>query len=323
MLGGNARRKNSMLEFDPNFFLEETRNDFYIEPMMKCAWAAQLEVLQVVQQICEKHDIRWFVSDGTLLGAVRHHGYIPWDDDLDICMLRRDYERFLTLAPTEYTAGYHIDSPYSRPDYDMTFARIRNGSSVDYNTERLHAFHGFPYVAGVDILPLDTIPDSPDDRNAFFELYSIVFSSHRLCKEKLSEVMGILPDLEELCHTTIDRNGNIPNQLLRLADTVSQTYKNANSPYLSRVSLHDEEKQLLLKDWYADCIWLPFENIMVPAPVGYDQILTSLYGDYMTPVRGTAAHDYPFYAKQRKEIVEQLTDCICKGENPFVSSHNS
>lgn len=309
-----------MIEFDQNFFLGETREDFYIEPMMKCAWAAQLEVLQVVQQICEKHDIRWFVTDGTLLGAVRHHGYIPWDDDLDICMFREDYERFITLAPSEFTGEYHIISPYTRLDYDLTFARICNASTVSYSTERLHAFHGFPYVAGVDILPLDTIPASASTRDAFFELYSIVFSSCRLCSKKLSEVIEILPTLEELCHTAIDTNGNIFNQLCRLSDTISQTYKNDDSPYLSRVALHNEEKQLLQKDWYSDCIWMPFENIMVPAPVGYEHILTSIYGDYMTPVRGAAAHDYPFYKQQREEMAQTIADHIKRGENPFEFS---
>jgi len=309
-----------MIEFDSDFFLGETRDGFYIEPMMKCAWAAQMEVLQVVQQICRKYDIQWFVSDGTLLGTIRHHGYIPWDDDLDICMLRKDYERFLALAPAELTGEYLINSPYSREDYDVTFARICNANSVKYDAKRLKDFHGFPYVAGVDILPIDTIPTSPNEQEAFFNLYSIIFSSCRHCEEQGAEIMEILPDLEELCHTRIDRNGNIRNQLCRLADTVSQTYKNEDSPYLSRVALHQEEKQLLLKDWFADCIYLPFENIQVPVPVGYEQILTAIYGDYMTPVRGAAAHDYPFYEKQRKEVVQSLTDRIAKGDNPFICS---
>lgn len=302
-----------MIKFEQNFFSGETRNDFYIEPMMKCAWAAQLEVLQVISQICERHSIPWFVTDGTLLGAIRHKGYIPWDDDLDICMFRSDYERFLTLAPAEFTGDYRINSPYTHPEYDLTFSRICNADTISYGAERLVAFHGFPYVAGVDILPLDTVPASASVRDAFFEIYSLVFSSCQLCKDRLSEVMEILPDLEEMCHTEIDRNGNIFNQLLRLADRICQTYREEDSPYLSRVSLHNEEKELLRKDWYSDRIWMPFENITVPVPVGYDRILTSIYGDYMTPVRGAAAHDYPFYKKQQEEIADRIS----KGEKLF------
>lgn len=306
-----------MIEFDKDFFLGETRDNFYIEPMMKCAWAAQLEVLQVVQQICEKHHLRYFVSEGTLLGAVRHHGYIPWDDDLDICMLREDYEQFLALAPSELTGGYHINSPYTRTAYDMTFSRICNASSISYSAERMRAFHGFPYIAGIDIIPLDTVPYSSSEREAFFALYSIIITGCKICGSQLSEVIELLPDIEKLCNTKIDRNGDILNQLCRLGDTISQSYKGCDSPYLSRLPFYTGEKYPLHKEWYSDCVWLPFENIMVPAPIGYSDILTAIYGDYMTPVQNSL-HDYPFYKKQTTYMVEKIAEQIMQGENPFT-----
>lgn len=308
-----------MIEFDKSFFLGETRDDFYIEPMMKCAWAAQMEVLQVVQQICDKHDIRYFVFDGTLLGAVRHQGYIPWDDDMDICMLRKDYERFLTLAPAELTGEYRISSPYNCGDYEETFARICNASTIDYGSTRLLNFHGFPYIAGIDIFPLDTIPCSPGERDAFIRLYDIVSSCFLKYKQDPDEVMSYISDIEELCHTKIDQEGNILNQLCRLTDTICQAYKDEDSPYLSRLAFHNSEKVPLCRDWFSDYILLPFENIRVPAPIGYDQILTAIYGDYMTPVRTIGAHGYPFYEGQRKEMKEKLTERIVRGENPFAS----
>lgn len=309
-----------MLEFNEDFFLGETRNDFYIEPMMKRAWAAQMEVLQVVQQICDKYTLRYFVTDGTLLGAVRHHGYIPWDDDLDICMFREDYERFLSLAPAELIPPYLITSPYTSNEYDMTFSRITNSNTIEYSAKRFAAFHGFPYIAGVDILPLDTIPEQEGEREAFFLLYSTIMTCCKRYKEEPSEVVEMLGDIEDLCQTKIDRNGNILNQLCRLGDTLSHAYRGDSSPYVSRMAFYNEEKTLLRKEWYAECIWLPFENIKVPAPSGYDQILTALYGDYMTPVRGTAAHEYPFYKKQRKVLVETVTSRICNGESPLVKT---
>lgn len=307
-----------MIEFDESFFLGETRNDFYIEPMMKRAWAAQMEVLQVVQQICVKYGLRYFVSDGTLLGAVRHHGYIPWDDDLDICMLREDYNQFLSLAPAELVAPYHIVSPYTSNEYDMTFSRISNSKSIEYSAKRLVAFHGFPYIAGIDILPLDTIPEDEGEREAFFLLYSTIMTCCNRYKEEPSEVVEMLGDIEDLCRTKIDRSGNILNQLCRLGDTLSQAYRGDSSPYVSRMAFYTEEKTLLRREWYADCIWLPFENISVPAPSGYDQILTAIYGDYMTPVRGGASHEYPFYKKQREMMVETIASRIYHGENPLV-----
>ena len=109
-----------MLTFDDSYFLGETRDGFYIEPMMKCAWAAQLEVMCVIKQICEKYDIPYFAYYGTLLGTIRHKGFIPWDDDMDICMLRKDYQRFLEVAPRELTGEYHINSPYTQDKYTET-----------------------------------------------------------------------------------------------------------------------------------------------------------------------------------------------------------
>ena len=86
------------MERDIDFFRDEVRNGFYIPTAIKQAWAAELEVLQVIDQICAKHGIEYFAEYGTLLGAVRHGGFVPWDDDLDICMMREDYNRFRAVA---------------------------------------------------------------------------------------------------------------------------------------------------------------------------------------------------------------------------------
>ena len=88
----------------PDNFLEgEIRNSFYVESMMKKVWAAQLEVLHEIDRICKKHNITYFADWGTLLGAVRHKGFIPWDDDMDITMKRQDYIKFCEVFPKETT----------------------------------------------------------------------------------------------------------------------------------------------------------------------------------------------------------------------------
>ena len=94
------------MEFQDQFFESEVREGFYITSMMKRSWAAQLEILKDVDEVCTKYGISYFADAGTLLGAVRHRGFIPWDDDLDICMMRKDYHRFISVAEKELPEGY-------------------------------------------------------------------------------------------------------------------------------------------------------------------------------------------------------------------------
>ena len=89
-----------------SFFKGEIRNSFYVEKLMKKVWAAQLEVLHDVDMLCKKHNIQYFADYGTLLGAVRHKGFIPWDDDMDISMKREDYTKFCEIAQKELAGTY-------------------------------------------------------------------------------------------------------------------------------------------------------------------------------------------------------------------------
>ena len=104
-----------MLTFSQNYFNAETKDGFFIDARMKHAWAAQLEVLEEIRRVCDILNIRFFADWGTLLGAVRHKGFIPWDDDLDIGMLRNDYMRFLELAPPLLSEYFELKSLYNDP----------------------------------------------------------------------------------------------------------------------------------------------------------------------------------------------------------------
>ena len=94
------------MEFPEDFFKKECRCGFEVPEMMKRAWAAQMEVLEVVGKVCEKHHLQYYADWGTLLGAIRHKGFIPWDDDIDVGMLRPDYDRFVQLAKNELEAPF-------------------------------------------------------------------------------------------------------------------------------------------------------------------------------------------------------------------------
>lgn len=298
-----------MAYFPKDYFQGETRNGFYIEPMMKCAWAAMIEVLEVFAEICDKHSIRHFAAYGTLLGAVRHQGFIPWDDDMDICMFREDYEHFLEIAPAELPDGWCVLSIHNNPFHDQLHALVKNSNKIDYSPEHLKRFHGCPYSVGLDLFPLDVLAPSPEEDRTICELLKILVYTAQLYEKSPLQAQTLLPDIESMCNVTLDATQNIKNQLMQLADQISRIYNTTNNSTIVSYEYHASSSEKGLQaNWFQDSITLPFENVTVTAPVGYDAVLKQNYGDYTIPVQGTQTHNYPFYKIQEKILAECLAD---------------
>ena len=290
------------MEFKPDFFKGEIRDGFYIDPMMKCAWAVQMDVLEDVQKLCRANNIQYFADGGTLLGTIRHQGYIPWDDDIDIAMLRPDYDRFLEIIKREWKDKYVLKIPGETGNYTMPFTKILNTDTISFEVTDLLKFHGCPYITGIDIFPLDIIPDAEGERNALIELYHFLANAIHQEKEYPEEVRDNLNIIEELCQYKIDRNDDIGKQLRMLAEMICKSYMGTDNSDLMMLSF--DSNIILKKAWYQETEWKNFETMKLPVPKFYHEVLAAWYGDYMTPVQGAAQHDYPFYKKQMK-LMEQ------------------
>lgn len=293
-----------MLQFDKAFFQRECREDFWIEEEMKCAWAAELEVLARIDGICKENGIQYFADSGTLLGAVRHKGFIPWDDDIDICMSREDYLKFMTIAQKGgLPSTMKLLSIYNCRDWEEAFMRVVNDTKIDFAKEHLAKWHGCPWVVGVDILPLDILPDKEEEREVFLALADGL----RLLKQNFSGGMEERKGAEEEIHqieqlygVKIDRQENIGKQLVRLRDKLAMSYYGEDGRKIACL-LYNIEYKVFDKKWFESYQYVPFENIKIPIPNHYDAVLKTVYGDYLTPVRNTAMHDYPFYLAQMEE----------------------
>lgn len=137
-------------------------------------------------------------------------------------------------------------------------------------------------------------------------IYSKLLSSVMECREHLDKVTKHLPELERSCGLHFDRNKNIKNQLLHAITAVSSRYNDTDAPYITHLDYHVAHRHYLHKEWYHDVLWLPFENVTIPAPAAYDAVLTALYGaNYMTP-KIQPSHEYPFYQKQYRMLAEAL-----------------
>ena len=303
------------MEFASNFFEKEVREGFEVPEMMKRAWAAQMEVLQIVADVCEKNGIQYFADGGTLLGAVRHKGFIPWDDDIDICLRREEYNCLLRILPGQLPHGFSMAGMYAKEERLQQAACVHHMRVIadeemwNFN-DYMRYFHGFPYQrVGVDIFPLDYIPKEPElatmQKNLFKKGILILYYWKQL--EEEGTLQDYLNEYGELCNIKIEMRNDIKNWLWKVTDAVGALYHREESEYMTNyVYWLQMDQYKLKKEWYDDVVMLPFENIEIPAPRMYDKVLKVLYGDYMIPVQGGADHEYPFYGGLEEELKKQI-----------------
>ncbi|MBQ9990097.1 MAG: LicD family protein [Lachnospiraceae bacterium] len=294
--------------FDPSYFKEEERDGFVIKPMMKRAWAAQLEVLQVIDEICKRHNIVYFATFGTLLGAVRHGGFIPWDDDIDIGMRRKDFIRFQHYARQELPEGFHLFSAYAGTN-EQLIARVLNSLSITTEPSFMEKFHGCPYAVGIDIFIFDNIPLHKEEEEIQCQLVSATYAlQQEWDSDSLSEEEKIesLHQIEDLCKVKFTDDQPIRQQLLLLCDRLCAMFWDIDAKEISVILCFSVAPRLRFSmNWYESIIEVPFDVTTIPIPIGYDNILTVHYGEnYMIP-KQSHSHTYPFFKEQQQTLFEE------------------
>ncbi len=298
-----------------SFFSDEVREGFFVSSMMKRYWAAQIKVLGEVDRVCRKHGIKWFADCGTLLGAVRHGGYIPWDDDLDICMLREDWIRFFEVAGAELPEGYCLMTQQLEEDHDDALGRVVNAHAIDFTDAHMKEFFGCPYTVGIDIFPLDGL--SPD-KEAEEERCRKARNVHKACEMvtagglETPECRHLLATIESENHMTLHRRGNLLRELRLLLERLYSMYPAETAQDVALMHYwvlnghHRYSREL-----FRDTVWIPFEYTSVQVPARYDEVLEIEYRNFMAVFKGGGVHEYPVFHDQED---------ILRGhqkENPF------
>ena len=299
-----------MIDFPEDYFKTEIRDGFEVSSMMKRAWAGQMEVLQTIREICERHNISWFADYGTLLGAVRHKGFIPWDDDMDIGMTRDNLNEFIKYAKDELPDEYKLLCMDLEPEYDSIIVRVVNSTAVSMNKERLDKFHGCPYVLGIDIFPMDYLSRDEEERILHIQVIGIILGAvDAISSEDADpvEVEDFLKNVENITGVNIDRTKPVKRELMALTEKLFCIYTRDEADEVTGLwRIVYEEGCHFPKEWFNDLIEVPFETITVPIPREYDKVLNLKVGkNYMTPII-QETHEYPFYKEQETILEQQL-----------------
>ncbi len=295
------------MKYDESYFKGETICDFYVPPMMKRVWAGLLDMLMVVDNLCRAANLKYYMAYGTLLGAVRHKGYIPWDDDIDIWMFRDDMMKFIELAESILPKyGLEIITPYNDADYNNPVAGIFNGRQMDISKERLEKYYGCPFSMRIDLFPLDNLPDDQetvdfkcrlsDEAWQLADIWNKSVISEREKKRRFEALTG------EIGYTPID-GVSYKQQLSMLCDMIMISDDIPDSEYVANVRLyHEHPRARFRREWFEKPVYLQFGQVSLPAPADYDSVLRTIYGDYTVMRKGGTVHDYPFYKEQMAEL---------------------
>ena len=246
----------------------------------------QLGLLQEADRICRKHDIPYVIIAGTLLGAVRHKGFIPWDDDADIALLREDYDRFAEACAEDLdTENFYFQDHRVTPGYRWGYGKLRRKDSLFLREHQEH----MPYEQGVfiDVFPLDAVPQSRIGRTLKnFECF--------LIRKTLYAPVGRVADRSVFKRRLYDLLSKIPEQ--RVFGHLEKMIKkagNTQSEWVRILMFPTPNKEYgYLRRWYLEREKILFEGVPFYGIKDTDGYLTFKFGDYMTlpPESGRKTH---------------------------------
>lgn len=242
----------------------------------------ELEELRTFCRICDENGLKYYVTGGTLIGTIRHKGFIPWDDDIDVAMPREDYDKFIKIAPSKLPDYYFLQNNHTDPDWVACFSKIRDSRTtfVETSLKAAKINHG----VYIDIFPLDYYPERISTLDRFFMMIykARVTSTYEVERLLKTRVMCFLSKL--LC----------PNVQSAVRKLEAMYRKEKNSQMYINYGGAWGKKEIAPKKWFGEGTMMEFEDLLVRVPIDYDKYLGQLYGDYMIlpPVEKQVGHHY-------------------------------
>ena len=258
-------------------YMEKNKmEEFMTSENLKKLHEVEVEILDEFVRLCNIYKLEYFLAGGTLLGAVRHKGFIPWDDDLDVLMPRNDYEKFLEIANKELNKKYMIDNKNTNPKYYLNFTKIRKKDTIFEQDFQVN--YDGPKGIWLDIFPLDEAKSlnnklTPIQRKINNIIFRLVhYKNGFILGKKCNTLKRILGKMVFLKNTTLL---NLQDKVLRMQNGKGGTC------ILNLASAYDYKRELFEKNDYFPAKELEFEGKKYKVPNQYKKVLEQVYGDYM------------------------------------------
>lgn len=244
----------------------------------------ELDMVKEFLKICEKHNLKYFMAGGTFLGAVRHKGFIPWDDDVDLGMYRDDYEKFLDIAKRELPYPYEVHTYRNCKEHHYYFSHIVD---VRYKVRRMGSLDKREEYVWIDIFPYDGLPKGKIKplliyvrllfyrfcyHMAYFDKINIARNDRAEWQKKILQILKILYKI-----LRFDKN----KWRKKIDDLLKKQNMEKCDKIMSFMGVK-LQKEIFPKKIYDDLVDYEFEDIYMKGPVEYDKVLSQLYGDYMS-----------------------------------------
>ena len=268
------------IDIPQEYFKDEFKSDHYVSSVRKQVFAVELDLLKKFQDICKKNNLRYFADAGTLLGAVRHKGFIPWDDDIDIIMPLEDYDKFVEIVKR--------DIPDLVQDVDecplVWMTRLRNPNTTFISEIGFIDKYDFKQGLFIDIFPMYNVPEDDSEYRKYTRYlkclkecsatnYKLYWLGGKTDEDLLKNALKLHKKFDEEC---IKYNNIETNVTAILTNSVANSFKG--------------QEIRKWKEDFTDTISMDFEMLKIQAPIGYDNVLKKLYGDYMKIKKNGSLH---------------------------------
>lgn len=260
----------------PIDFLEtEFRSSFFVSEKRKKIWSVELRLLSKFIEVCKRHNLRYFLNGGTLLGAARHGGFIPWDDDIDVMMPRLDYEQLCLVASKEFEEPFFFQTSLTEKEFFRSHAQLRDSRStgciIEDRTKEINR------GIFIDIFPIDGVPEGYF-RQLVFKFSLVIFKKFfilTISKEPqdLNFVLRFLRQLARLVYRIVPYH-----TLFIYYQKIQSRYSDTDTKLVGEISLKFRKEAIWNKEWFDDFTLLPFEGSMLPVPYQYQKVLEVQFG---------------------------------------------